>query len=501
MPSLRADWSALRQQTQRLLPFWRSTWLLLGVAGLLMACTKEPAAQSPTTAIASQAAGPARPAATPTDWASALRIAHALAEETGALAEPGVLPLPQTDAEGKEAVLAVEGLVDGTPPPPRKQERSLTIGLTSNWMGEVDPCGCLRNPLGGLARLATYWERIREARTHTLLVDAGGTLLSSVLARHERPGEIGPRTALYAKVFKFLGYRAMNVGIADLALGLSKLRAFERDAGLLLLSANLLDAKTGKPAFAPLLVEQHGMVKVALIGVISPAPPELGRAVLDQGLRIDDPIPTVREQVIAARAAGAHLVVVLSQLRHQERDRLVEAVPQINLVLGSSESDLTVQPQILGKDTFFVDALHKGKYLGVLTLEFGALPHVLHAAKLPEVLREQQRVAAAQLLAARSTLADATKPGHEPPTSAEQLAALQRDVARLQAQLQRLTLQIEAGATTPVGASTLDLHLQAMSESLPDHPLVGKWMEQHHQRFPAPMAHVPSEPEPQGELP
>lgn len=471
---------------------WLGWLVLVGCKGTGAAGSATPGAAAAATAADGSSAA-ATGSAQPIQWGEALRIAQALAEETGQLQEPGALPLPMSDSEGKDTVLALEGLVDGTPPPPRKQERSLTIGLTTNWMGEVDPCGCLKNPLGGLARLATYWERIREARTHTLLLDAGGTLLSGPLAKAERPGEVGPRTALYAQVFKFLGYRAMNVGVADLALGLPQLRAFERKAGLTLLSANLVDYKSGKSVFAPLLVEQHGVVKVAIIGLISPSPPEYGKAVLDQGLRIISPIDAAKAQVAAARAAGAHVLIVLSQLRHLERDQLLQAVPEIDLVLGSSDSDLTIQPQILGKDTFFVDALHKGKYLAVTTLEFGAIPHVLHAAKLPEVLREQQRVVAAQLLTARANLTAATQPAAGATGQPGSAPELEREVARLQAQLQRLTLQMEAGATAPAGASTLDLHLQPMGDTLPDHPKVGAWMAEHHKRFPAPQARSAAE--------
>lgn len=489
----------------------RSCWAaLLACLGwlALVGCNRTGAAGSdapaattaPTAAagVAGQAPGPSQPIR----WSEALRIAHALAEETGQLQEPGALPLPMSDSEGKDTVLALEGLVDGTPPLPRKQGRALTIGLTSNWMGEVDPCGCLKNPLGGLARLATYWERVREGRTHTLLLDAGGTLLSGPLAKHERPGEVGPRTALYAQVFKFVGYRAMNVGVSELAIGLPQLRAFEQKAGLTLLSANVVDNKSGQPVFAPLLVEQHGVVKVAIIGLISPSPPEYGKAVLDQGLRIVSPVDAAKAQVAAARAAGAHLLIVLSQLRHLERDQLLQAVPEIDLVLGSSDSDLTIQPQILGKDTFFVDALHKGKYLAVATLEFGAVPHVLHAAKLPEVLREQQRVVAAQLLTARANLTAGAKPAGGAAAAPANAPELEREVARLQAQLQRLTLQMEAGATAPAGASTLDLHLQPMGDTLPDHPKVGAWMAEHHKRFPAPKAHsAAEESDPQADFP
>jgi 2',3'-cyclic-nucleotide 2'-phosphodiesterase (5'-nucleotidase family) len=419
-------------------------------------------------------------------FAAALDLVQRLLLETEGLKPPQELPLPRPYSQGKADILALEAAATAPSADIKRPDRAVTIGYTGNWIGEIDPCGCLKNPLGGLGRLATYWKQINGMRRHTLLVDGGNLLVSSLTNPHERPGEADSRAALYAKVFAHLGYKAMNVGVQDLALGLPKLKAWGKAAKLTLLSANLLDNTTGQPVFAPLILQEVGPVKVALIGVVSPTAAEQGKWVVGQGLRIGDPAPAVRAQIVLARQQGASIIVVVSQLRRNELERLAEQVADIDLILGSQDQDLTIDPLEVGKDTFFVDALHKGKYIGILTLEIGKLPHVLHAARLQQVIAGQQRVAAQRVRGLTLELSQLDQPDSALQLNAETRAEMERQLAKARAQLQRLTLQMDTEMSPPKDATTLDLVSRPLSPDLDDDPVVAKWQAQHQRKYPRP---------------
>ena len=56
---------------------------------------------------------------------------------------------------------------------PFANEKIIKIIATANVMGEIDPCGWPKNPLGGLARKATILDQISQTYKDAYIVDAG----------------------------------------------------------------------------------------------------------------------------------------------------------------------------------------------------------------------------------------------------------------------------------------------------------------------------------------
>ena len=52
----------------------------------------------------------------------------------------------------------------------------LTMLVTTNVRGQLDPCGWKANPLGGLPRRLTYINQLREGGVDPVLLDAGDAL-------------------------------------------------------------------------------------------------------------------------------------------------------------------------------------------------------------------------------------------------------------------------------------------------------------------------------------
>ncbi len=318
-----------------------------------------------------------------------------------------------------------------------------------------------------------------------MLLDAGGLLVANPVAATERPGEVAARSEFVAKVYAQLGYAAVNVGAHELAAGLAELRRFGKISKAQLLSANLRDAKTGAPAFDRYLLRQLGPIKVAVLGVMSAAIADRGRLVDEQGLDLQDPIAVLQELVPDLRKQGAEAVVVLSQLRRQEIEALANRVPGVDLVLGSMDMELTLQPLTVGKQSLWVDAYTKGKYAVDVTLSVRANRERYLAANLREAKLTERADAARQLQDLTAQLEDADRPNGALKLTTETRAAMEAQRMAARARVQRLTSEVENAATSiPPDASTVDVNAAALATSISDDPAIDKQVKAFQVNYP-----------------
>ena len=64
-----------------------------------------------------------------------------------------------------------------------KAPNSITIIGTTNVLGEIDPCGWKKKPLGGLARKATVIKNLINDNEDPIIVDAGDLFLRKELSK------------------------------------------------------------------------------------------------------------------------------------------------------------------------------------------------------------------------------------------------------------------------------------------------------------------------------
>src|SRR5205823_2857137 len=138
----------------------------------------------------------------------------------------------------------------------------------------------------GLIKIATLVRAARAANPNNLLVDCGdtiqGTPLEYVYQSYVRIGHLPLKLAFAGEplahdpmmlAMNALGYDAMTLGNHEFNFGLKNLDRARSDAKFPWLSANTeLVSGSGKP-FARYLLKTVGGVKVAVIGVTTPAIP------------------------------------------------------------------------------------------------------------------------------------------------------------------------------------------------------------------------------------
>lgn len=246
-------------------------------------------------------------------------------------------------------LLAVTAL--GASPRATKDPDHLIVLSTTDVKGKTSPCGC-HTPKGGFARRASFVDSVRTEHDQVLLVDAGGYFPET-----DAQQEAGP---FVLQTMKTLGTAAAGVGDRELHFGFAYLRESARKAGMPLVCANLVEKKTGKPAFAPSLVTTVGRVKVGVFGLMN-AEVDLGPG--RDSLTVQDPAAVAARTVAALRKQGATVIVLLSQLGKVESEDLVTAVDGIDVAIVGRNVPLLQRGRLI-KNTVTCYGGEQGWYVG-----------------------------------------------------------------------------------------------------------------------------------------
>ncbi|MFT5585171.1 MAG: hypothetical protein ACI9VR_002759 [Cognaticolwellia sp.] len=234
---------------------------------------------------------------------------------------------------------------------PERALRELTVVLSGELRGEIEPCGCPTLPYGGFDRRAVLLEQIRAEGRPMIQVDAGDALLKGLVSKRS---DAGPRAVLIAGLFSQVSVDVFVPGPSDVAaVGLQELGGL----GLPLTSATWADAEGELlyPAFR--IVEREGL-KVAVVGLSSTT----------------DAVPTNKDPVEALQGAleqvpeGVDLILAVGNLRDLQA-QAVAAVPGVSLVVmtpGEKREGLSTSAR-----TPVFELSARGRYLSVLRLALG----------------------------------------------------------------------------------------------------------------------------------
>ncbi|MBD5300588.1 MAG: bifunctional metallophosphatase/5'-nucleotidase [Bacteroides sp.] len=185
--------------------------------------------------------------------------------------------------------------------PCQAEELTLKIAATSDVHGNFFPYNfiTLSSGDGSLARVAT---RVRELRDslgteRVILLDNGDILQGQPTAYYYNfiKSDIPHPTA---RMLNYLGYDAQTIGNHDVETGHNVYDRYRRDLGKLpLLGANVIDKSTGKPYLTPYTVIDRGGVRVAILGLLTPAIPAWLPETLWEGLEFEDMVESASKWV------------------------------------------------------------------------------------------------------------------------------------------------------------------------------------------------------------
>lgn len=199
--------------------------------------------------------------------------------------------------------------------------KALSLILSANLEGQLEPCGCPGGPTGGFSRRAALLRGFTERKMALLQLDAGNALLRVALDRSGVTGDRMRHGTKVARIMADAGIQAAAVGPRDLvAVGVEGLLRLSQETRLPWLSANLVDEK-GKTVFPPSVILRAGGLSVGVIGVTEP----LVRPIEHTRFTFTPTLPAIQTAARAIRGS-VDVVILLSSLALEEHSELMGSV-------------------------------------------------------------------------------------------------------------------------------------------------------------------------------
>ena len=206
------------------------------------------------------------------------------------------------------ALLAISVL-----PSCKKQEiLSVSIVETTDIHGVILPYDFIdMKPLSAsLAHVSGFVRKLRKTHDAVLLLDNGDNIQGQPsVYYYNYIDTVSPH--FISEVFNWMGYDAVTAGNHDIEAGHSVYDRLVTEYNFPLLAANAVDKRTGKPYFKPYIIIEKSGIKIAILGLITPAIPTWLPEELYSGIEFRDMQKTAELWVPAILKEDPDLVVGL----------------------------------------------------------------------------------------------------------------------------------------------------------------------------------------------
>lgn len=148
-------------------------------------------------------------------------------------------------------------------------------------VGTTDVHGCFfpydfieRKPKKGtLARVSSYVKKLRESYGNNVILIDNGDILQGQPTCYYYNYIDTEATNIAADVINYMGYDAEAFGNHDVETGHAVYDKWTREVKCPMLGANIKDTSTGKPYLKPYTIVEREGVRVAILGMLTPAIP------------------------------------------------------------------------------------------------------------------------------------------------------------------------------------------------------------------------------------
>jgi 2',3'-cyclic-nucleotide 2'-phosphodiesterase/3'-nucleotidase len=208
----------------------------------------------------------------------------------------------------------------------RKEEKSITILETTDIHGVIFPYDFIEKQeiKVSLAGVSSYVRKTRDREKSVILLDDGDNLQGQPpVYYYNFIDTISPH--LNAKAMNFLGYDAGTVGNHDIEAGHSVYDRLAVEYNFPLLAANAVNKATGKPYFKPYTIIEKNGIRVAVLGLITPAIPDWLPPELYSGIEFRDMVETAKFYIPLIEKEKPDLVIGLFHSGWDDQGDLAQA--------------------------------------------------------------------------------------------------------------------------------------------------------------------------------
>jgi len=263
----------------------------------------------------------------------------------------GTAPETATGTAPETALRSTSGWAGG---------QTLSLILSAQTRGELLPCGHCRVAAGGLARRSAMIHACRDTADFVIAAEGGDIF---------RPGGPDPQVdAFLVGMLARLQYSVLGVGDEDLRRGVPYLKELVAShPGLEWVSANILEARTGKPVFAPYVLRRVGP---HVIGFTSCLEPELWKefAAGSPEVEVADPVEKVRELLVSMRKQ-CQLMVCFVHMRYKPLRSFLVRVDGIDIAVDSHGPRIDNYPRRIGRTRQVFFSGPKGRFINWVDIQ------------------------------------------------------------------------------------------------------------------------------------
>jgi|GEM_PF-838045 len=234
-----------------------------------------------------------------------------------------------------------------------------TIIHSNDVLGELEPCGCRTNPLGGVTRKENLLKKIREKDSVLLQLDAGDLFFPSDAMPELLVKQSELQAKYLAQAMGVLKHDAMVPGEKDFALGYSVFKKIKKEAPFKFLAANLKE-RGGRKVFESHVIFKRDL-KIGVFGVVG------DHLAWPAELKVSSAIVAAKAEVKALKGK-VDLIVALTHQGYEKDLQLAQVVPGIDVIIGGHTQTFLQKPVQVRK-TWIYQSSFRNQYIGVIPLE------------------------------------------------------------------------------------------------------------------------------------
>ena len=179
------------------------------------------------------------------------------------------------------------------------QTVKLKLIETSDVHGSLFEYDFIRGRLGNtsLAQLYSYIQQERDKKDQSVVLLDDGDILQGQPIVYYYNFEKTDVPHIVSRVMNYMNYDAGTVGNHDIEPGHPVYDKINKEFNFPWLAANAINTKTGKPYFKPYTIINRDGIKIAVLGMITPAIPNWLPKKIWSGIKFEDMVETAKKWV------------------------------------------------------------------------------------------------------------------------------------------------------------------------------------------------------------
>ena len=236
---------------------------------------------------------------------------------------------------------------------------------------------------GTLARVSSYVNKLRQAYGNNVVLLDNGDILQGQPTCYYYNFVKTDTPNIAAQIINYMRYDAEAFGNHDVETGPDVYTQWVKNIHCPVLGANIIDEKTNKPYASPYTIITRDGVRIAILGMLTPAIPNWLQPNLWKGLHFDEMVSSCRywvdylyknehpDVVIGLFHAGRNGGIVTDEYEENPSERIAREVSGFDIIMYGHDHaryEGWVKSNE-GKDVLLLDPSNNAMYVGEATIE------------------------------------------------------------------------------------------------------------------------------------